>query len=71
MPYEGDGAARWLWIEDQNPHLLVTAYDSVAAGKRALACGWPDTESIEAALIEPVPAIEITRVFEQTRRPDV
>jgi predicted phosphodiesterase len=69
MPYEGDGAARWLWIEDHNPHLLATAYDSVATGKRALAAGWPDTDSIEAALIEPVPAIEITRLFEQTRRP--
>lgn len=67
MPYEGDGAARWLWIEDGQPRLSSTVYDAAAAGAHARAAGWPDVESIEAALIEPVPAIEITRQFEQAR----
>lgn len=69
MPYEGDGAARWLWIEDGIPHLSKTVYDANIVGRRALAAGWPDKASIEAALIEPVPALEITHLFEQTRRP--
>jgi hypothetical protein len=67
MPYEGDGAARCFWIEDGSPQLLSTEYDAAGAGRRALAAGWPDTDSVEAALIEPVPAIEITRLFEQVR----
>lgn len=69
MPYEGDGAARWLWIEDGVPHLSKTVYDSNTFGRRALAAGWPDKDSIEAALIEPIPALEITQLFERTRRP--
>jgi hypothetical protein len=65
MPYEGDGAARWLWLQDGEPDLRSTPYDSRAAGDRILESGWPDRDSITAALIEPMPAIEITRLFEQ------
>jgi predicted phosphodiesterase len=67
MPYEGDGAARWLWIEDRQPQLMSSAYDSAAAGGRALDAGWPDRDSIEAALTDPIAAIEVTRIFEQSR----
>ncbi len=64
MPYEGDGAARWLWIEDGVPELRSTPYDARGAGERMLAAGWPDRDSVGAALIEPIDADEITRYFE-------
>ena len=32
LPYEGDGAARWLWIAGGEPELRHTAYDAAAAG---------------------------------------
>ncbi len=67
MPYEGDAAAFWLWIEDGEPHARRTAYDALAAGERARAAGWPDMESLEASLISPMEAIEVTRVFEGQR----
>jgi predicted phosphodiesterase len=65
LPYEGDGAARWLWIADGVPELRQTDYDAVGAGRRILETGWPDERSTAAALLEPVPAIEITRFFEE------
>ncbi len=65
LPYEGDGDARWLWIENGVPQLRFTAYDHVAAGRRMLDTGYPDIESIEGSLIEPVEAIVVTRLFEQ------
>jgi putative phosphoesterase len=65
LPYEGDGHARWLWIEDGVPESRFTAYDHVAAGMRMRASGYPDPDSIEAALIEPVEAIVVTRLFEE------
>lgn len=64
MPYEGDGAARWLLVEDGVPSAHTTSYDAAAVGARMLAAGWPDEESVRAALIAPVPAIEVTRLFE-------
>ena len=43
LPYEGDGAARWLWVADGVPEARHTAYDAAAAGKRMLEeAGWPD-----------------------------
>ena len=39
LPYEGDGAARWLWVADGVPELRHTAYD--AAGRRRAACSRP------------------------------
>ena len=30
LPYEGDGAARWLWVADGVPELRRTAYDAPA-----------------------------------------
>ena len=65
LPYEGDGAARWLWISDGVPELRRTAYDAAAAGTRMLAAGWPDERSVRAALIEPVEPMVVTELFEQ------
>jgi putative phosphoesterase len=64
LPYEGDGAARWLWVADGVPELRRSEYDSAAAGARVLAAGWPDERSFGAALIDPLEAIAITRLFE-------
>ena len=65
LPYEGDGDARWLWINDGVPELHRTAYDHVAAGMRMRDTGYPDADSIEGSLIEPVDAIVVTRFFEE------
>lgn len=65
LPYEGDGAARWLWIVDGEPQLRATAYDAAAAGARMLAAGWPDERSVRAALIDPVEPLVVTRIFEE------
>jgi hypothetical protein len=64
LPYEGDGAARWLWVADGEPELCSTAYDAARAGARLLEAGWPDERSIRASLIEPVEPIVVTRIFE-------
>jgi putative phosphoesterase len=64
MPYEGDGAARWLWVEDGVPDLRRTAYDARAAGARILEAGWPDQDSIKASLVDPVDPMVVTRLFE-------
>lgn len=64
LPYEGDGAARWLWVADGVPDLRHTTYDAADAGARMLAAGWPDERSIQAALVEPVEAGVVTRIFE-------
>ncbi len=64
LPYEGDGAARWLWIADGVPELRRTPYDAAGAGRRLLQDGWPDTESVTAALVAPVQPIVVTRLFE-------
>jgi predicted phosphodiesterase len=68
LPYEGDGAARWAWIEDGEPDLRHTAYDAPATGRRMLAAGWPDEESLGAALIEPVEPMVVTELFEGMAR---
>jgi diadenosine tetraphosphatase ApaH/serine/threonine PP2A family protein phosphatase len=66
LPYEGDGAARWLWIADGVPELRQTVYEAAATGARFLADGWPDEQSVNAALIEPVEPIVVTRIFEDS-----
>ena len=68
QPYEGDGAARWLWLADGVPELRYTEYDAVRAGRRILAAGWPDVESVEAALIEPLDPLVVTQEFEGIAR---
>jgi putative phosphoesterase len=65
LPYEGDRHARWLWVADGVPALHHTGYDASGAGRRMLASGWPDELSINAALVEPVEAIVVTRIFEE------
>jgi hypothetical protein len=65
LPYEGDGAARWLCVTDGVPELRHTPYDAAHAGRRILAAGWPDEDSVAASLVEPVDAMVVTRLFEQ------
>ena len=65
LPYEGDGAARWLWVADGAPELRQTSYDAAGAGARMLEAGWADERSVRAALIEPVDPMTITRIFEE------
>jgi putative phosphoesterase len=64
LPYEGDGAARWLWIAGGEPELRRTEYDAARAGARMIEAGWPDERSINAALVEPIEAMVVTRIFE-------
>ena len=65
LPYEGDGDARWLWIEDGVPELRRTAYDAAAAGRRMRDACTALADSVDASLIEPVEAIVVTRMFEE------
>jgi predicted phosphodiesterase len=65
LPYEGDGAARWLRVVDGDPELHSTAYDAVAVGNRMLAAGWPDERSVRGALVDPVEPSIVTELFEQ------
>jgi len=64
LPYEGDGAARWVWVANGEPELRRTEYDAARAGARMLDSGWPEERSIRAALLEPIDPLEITRLFE-------
>lgn len=64
LPYEGDAAARWARVSDGAPELRRTAYDGAAAGRRMLEAGWPDRDSIEGGLIEPVDPMFVTKLFE-------
>jgi predicted phosphodiesterase len=68
LPYEGDGAARWLWIADGEPELRHTEYDAARAGARMLEAGWPDERSVGGALVDPVEPIVVTRIFEDLAR---
>jgi predicted phosphodiesterase len=65
LPYEGDGAARWLWIEDGAPELRRTPYDAAGAGRRMRAACAALGDSVTASLVEPVDAIVVTRMFEE------
>jgi predicted phosphodiesterase len=65
LPYEGDGDARWLWIEDGVPELRRTAYDAAAAGRRMRDACAALADSVNASLIEPIEAIVVTRMFEE------
>ena len=65
LPYEGDGDARWLWIEDGVPDLRRTTYDAAAAGRRMRDACTALADSVNASLIEPVEAMVVTRMFEE------
>ncbi len=65
LPYEGDGDARWLWIEDGVPALRRTAYDAAGAGRRMRDACAALGDSVDASLIEPVAAMVVTRMFEE------
>ena len=66
LPYEGDGAARWLWVEDGVPELRRTA---VRRGRRRPAHArrrLARRASVNASLIEPDRARwSVTRMFEE------
>ena|SRR5215217_238670 len=64
LPYEGNGAAYWLWVDDGVPDVRRTTYDPARAGARMLEARWPDERSIRAALVDPVEPIAVTRIFE-------
>jgi len=64
LPYEGDGDARWLWIEDGVPELRRTAYDAAGAGRRMREACAVLAESVNASMIEPVDPMVVTRMFE-------
>jgi predicted phosphodiesterase len=68
LPYEGDGAARWLWVADGVPELRRTAYDSRAAGLRMLEA-WPDARSLNASLVDPEDPMIVTEFFEGMIQP--
>ena len=68
LPYEGDGAARWLWLADAEPELRRTPYDAAAAGRRMLEAGWPDARSVGGALTDPVEPMVVTEIFESFAR---
>jgi predicted phosphodiesterase len=65
LPYEGDGDARWLWIEDGVPELRRTAYAAADAGRRMRDACAALADSVDASLIEPVEAMVVTRMFEE------
>jgi predicted phosphodiesterase len=65
LPYEGDGDARWLWIEDGIPELRRTAYDAAATGRRMRDACAALADSVNASLIEPTDAMVVTRMFEE------
>ena len=68
LPYEGDGAARWLWVADGEPELRQTEYDAARRGARILDAGWPDERSVGGALTDPVEPLVVTRIFEDLAR---
>ena len=70
LPYEGDAAARWLWVADGEPHLRATPYDAAGVGARMLAAAWPDARSVNAALVDPMEPSAITEIFEARARAD-
>ena len=70
LPYEGDGDARWLWIEDGVPELRTTSYDAAGAGRRMQDACPALGESVQASLVEPVDAMVVTRMFEERARAD-
>src|SRR3954468_1293299 len=63
LPYEGDGAARWLWVAEGARERRQPAYAGAPAGARMRGeGGWPDKRSITAALVEPVEPMVVTRI---------
>jgi putative phosphoesterase len=65
LPYEGDGDARWLWIEHGVPELRRTAYDAATAGRRMRDACAGLADSVNASLIKPIEAMAVTRMFEE------
>jgi putative phosphoesterase len=65
MPYEGDGAAFWLLVEDGEPELRRTDVDVDAVAATIRASGYPDAEDlVNESFVEPVEAAYVARLFE-------
>jgi hypothetical protein len=65
MPYQGDGAAFWLLVEDGEPELRRTDVDVDAVAATIRASGYPDAEDlVNESFVEPVEAAYVARLFE-------
>jgi putative phosphoesterase len=65
MPYQGDGAAFWLLLDEGEPRLRRTEVDVAAMAVALRATGFPDVEDvIRESFVEPVEAVTVARLFE-------
>jgi putative phosphoesterase len=65
MPYQGDGAAFWLLVEDGEHELRRTDVDVDAVAAAIRASSYPDAEDlINESFVAPVDAAYVARLFE-------
>ena len=68
LPYEGDGAARWLWIAGGEPELRAHRVRPRRRGRAHARGRLADERSVGGALTDPVEPIVVTRIFEDLAR---